>query len=98
MSLQDDMDMGMTAHVVTIPAPARKLRLFKIVSPVRVMRDHVIKLVPRRDRFLHTTVRARTLVVWNGKGATGRAVPSGTYVVRLETESGVEARKVMLLR
>ena len=37
-------------------------------------------------------------VVWNGKDAMGRAVPSGTYVVRLETESSVEARKVMLLR
>ena len=37
-------------------------------------------------------------VVWNGKDAAGRAVPSGTYVVRLETESSVEARKVMLLR
>ncbi|MCK5485115.1 MAG: hypothetical protein KAI86_02815, partial [Desulfobacterales bacterium] len=29
-------------------------------------------------------------VVWNGKDANGRAVPSGTYVVRLETESSVE--------
>ncbi len=37
-------------------------------------------------------------VVWNGKDATGRAVPSGGYIVRLETESGVEARKVMLVR
>ena len=37
-------------------------------------------------------------VVWNGKDAMGRAVPSGTYVVRRETESGVEARKVMLVR
>ena len=37
-------------------------------------------------------------VVWNGKDAMDRAVPAGTYVVRLETESGVEARKVMLLR
>lgn len=37
-------------------------------------------------------------VVWNGQDATGRAVPSGPYVIRLETESGVVARKVMLLR
>jgi len=37
-------------------------------------------------------------IVWNGKDAIGRAVPSGTYVVRLETESGVVARKVMLVR
>ena len=37
-------------------------------------------------------------VVWNGNDAMGRAVPSGSYVVRLETESGVEARKVSLIR
>ena len=37
-------------------------------------------------------------VVWNGKDASGRAVPSGTYVIRLSTDSSVEARKVMLLR
>ena len=37
-------------------------------------------------------------VVWDGKDATGRAVPSGTYVVRLFTDSGVQARKVLLLR
>jgi CubicO group peptidase (beta-lactamase class C family) len=37
-------------------------------------------------------------VVWNGKDSTGRAVSSGTYVVRLSTETAVEARKVMLLR
>jgi len=35
---------------------------------------------------------------WNGRDSRNRGVPSGTYVVRLETESGVEARKVMLLR
>ena len=37
-------------------------------------------------------------LVWNGKDAMGRAVPSGTYIVRLETGSGVETRRVMLLR
>ena len=37
-------------------------------------------------------------VIWNGKDATGRAVPSGTYVVRLSTESAMQARKVMLVR
>ena len=36
--------------------------------------------------------------VWDGKDAMDCAVPSGTYVIRLETESGVESRKVMLLR
>jgi len=36
--------------------------------------------------------------VWNGVDAMGRAVPSGTYVIRLETESDVGARKVILIR
>jgi hypothetical protein len=37
-------------------------------------------------------------VVWNGKDAAGRAVPSGTYIVRLFAETEAQARKVMLLR
>ena len=37
-------------------------------------------------------------VVWTGKDASGRAVPSGAYVVRLKTDSDVEARKVSLIR
>jgi len=37
-------------------------------------------------------------VVWNGKDAMGRAVPSGTYIVRLETEGATQAKKVMLIR
>jgi hypothetical protein len=35
---------------------------------------------------------------WNGLDSRGRAMPSGTYIVRLETEVGVEARKVALFR
>ena len=37
-------------------------------------------------------------VVWNGKDASDRAVPSGTYIVRLETDSVAQASKVLLLR
>jgi hypothetical protein len=37
-------------------------------------------------------------VSWNGLDSTGRAMSSGTYLVRLETESGVEARKMSLIR
>ena len=37
-------------------------------------------------------------VVWNGTDSMGFAVPSGTYLVRLSTESTTESRKVMLLR
>lgn len=37
-------------------------------------------------------------VIWNGKDTMGRAMPSGSYIVRLKTKSGVEARKVSLIR
>jgi hypothetical protein len=37
-------------------------------------------------------------LTWNGRDSQGRAIPSGTYIVRLETDSGVEARKVSLVR
>jgi len=37
-------------------------------------------------------------VTWDGCDAQGRELASGTYVVRLETVAGVEARKVMLVR
>jgi hypothetical protein len=35
---------------------------------------------------------------WTGRDSGGRAVPSGTYIVRLETEDRVESKKVMLVR
>ncbi len=37
-------------------------------------------------------------LTWNGLHGQGHIMPSGTYVVRLQTDSGVEARKVMLVR
>jgi hypothetical protein len=37
-------------------------------------------------------------VGWNGRDPTGKAMPSGSYLVRLKTESGVETRKVMLVQ
>jgi len=38
------------------------------------------------------------MVEWSGADRTGRALSSGTYLVRLKTESRLEARKMMLLR
>ena len=37
-------------------------------------------------------------VSWNGRDSHGREMPSGSYLVRLETENGAEARKVSLIR
>ena len=36
--------------------------------------------------------------VWNGRDDRGRGLPSGTYLVRLETEFTVQAQKLMLVR
>jgi hypothetical protein len=35
---------------------------------------------------------------WNGRDAAGRALPSGTYLVRVETASATGAQKLMLVR
>jgi len=37
-------------------------------------------------------------LTWSGRDEAGRSMPSGTYLVRLETESAVGAQKLMLLR
>lgn len=43
-------------------------------------------------------VAGRHEVLWNGRDTQNRAVASGTYIIRLEAESGVEARKIALVR
>jgi flagellar hook assembly protein FlgD len=37
-------------------------------------------------------------VEWTGRDETGRTVPSGTYVVQMETGDGAETQKVSLVR
>ena len=37
-------------------------------------------------------------LLWNGRDAWGRAMPSGPYIIRLETDSRVKAQKIMLLK
>jgi len=37
-------------------------------------------------------------VIWDGCNSSGHAMPSGTYVVHLRIESGVQAKKIMLVR
>ncbi len=40
----------------------------------------------------------RHVVRWNGRDARGRALPAGTYFVRLEVDGQSEAQKVTLTR
>jgi hypothetical protein len=40
----------------------------------------------------------RGSVAWDGRDADGRTMPTGIYLVGLETEAGVTARKVSLIR
>ena len=37
-------------------------------------------------------------VKWTGRDDAGRIVPSGTYLVQMETGDGTEARKISLVR
>jgi len=37
-------------------------------------------------------------MTWDGRDESGRSVPSGTYVIRLQAEEKVQARKVTLLK
>ncbi len=39
----------------------------------------------------HTTV-------WNGTDSAGRIVSAGTYLLRMESETNIESRKLMLLK
>jgi len=37
-------------------------------------------------------------VYWGGTGLRGQALPSGTYLIKMETLDGVETQKVQLIR
>ena len=60
----------------------------------------VFDVTGRRIAVLAEGVRAAGAhhVAWQGRDDAGRAVPSGSYYVRLETTTGSDTRKVMLLK
>jgi hypothetical protein len=70
------------------------------VDRLQQVRIAVYDLVGRQVAILtdQAYVPGTYSLVWEGADMSGRAVSSGTYIVRLETDSCVEARKVMLLR
>jgi hypothetical protein len=45
-----------------------------------------------------TLAAGRTSLIWDGRDLSGRAVATGSYLVRVETEEGVQSQKVMLIR
>jgi hypothetical protein len=60
----------------------------------------VYDLAGRRIALLtdETFAAGTHAVTWNGRDSRGRAMPSGSYLIRLETAEGVESRSVMLVR
>ena len=46
----------------------------------------------------HTFATGSHSLTWNGRDSGGRDLPSGSYVVRLQTETGVEAKRVTLIK
>ncbi len=64
------------------------------------VRLSVFDVTGRRIAVLSDGVRGEGLhhVTWQGRDDAGRAVPSGSYYVRLETAAGSDTRKVMLLK
>lgn len=60
----------------------------------------VFDMLGRRVATLHQVDAARPgyhTVVWDGRGATGRRLASGTYLVRLTADSTVRTTRVVLL-
>ena len=68
-------------------------------TPV-ALRVTVHDVTGRRVRELLEGVQpaGRHTLAWDGRDATGRRMPRGTYYLRLETESGAATRPVVLLR
>jgi len=63
----------------------------------------VVKVYDVLGKEVKTLVNERLnagekVVMWNGTDNSGKAVSSGTYFVKLETSSGVDTKKMMLLK
>ncbi len=70
------------------------------ITREQVVEVAVYDLLGRRVCILAEGFRiaGRHEVSWNGRDSLGYAISSGTYFISLETEGGVEAKKVMLIR
>jgi flagellar hook assembly protein FlgD len=62
-----------------------------------------LKVYDMQGRLMATLVQQRQpagsySVVWNAQLAEGLPAPSGIYLIRLETDHGIEMRKALLLK
>jgi len=81
------------------PFPSATTIPFELREPGRVVLD-VVDVSGRRvarlvDRVLAAGPHAAE---WNGRDAVGRSAPAGVFFVRLESRSGRESRKMVLVR
>lgn len=90
-----------TALLQNVPNPfnpGTQIRFdLRHLSPVR------LQIFDLRGRLVRTLVNttlppARHEVIWNGVDDSGRSVPSGAYIYRLQTPERVLSRKMALLR
>jgi len=60
----------------------------------------VFDLEGRRVAFLgeRTCLPGKQAIVWDGRDTSGHELAAGTYLIRLETETGRQSRKVMLVK
>lgn len=93
--------MGFALHQNT-PNPFNPMTVIRYTLPEAAPVS--LRIYDLSGRLVRVVLDARFLeagnheAVWDGRDSEGRANPSGTYVVRLSTDSSAQARKVMLLR
>jgi len=107
MSLETITDIPVEAHVVitglenVCPNPFNPLTSisFSVDRPQRVSIS-VFDMTGKRVATVSNEVygAGSHTVEWNGKDSSGRAVSSGAYLVRMETEGQAESKKIMLVR
>ena len=102
------------SEAVNVQIPARRTELvgnypnpFNPSTEIRLVvanREHVsVSILDVQGRLVRTLADevmdpgARS-VIWDGQDDAGRGVASGSYVVRLQTDSVVDSRTVVLLK
>ncbi len=79
---------GMVAHLGSAPFDGRDRSIWQRQGPVGGFGDPV----------MNGRIAGRHTATWRGRHAEGRELATGTYIIRLETVSGRDSRKIQLLR